>query len=65
MPYFRVRAARGNEKLDFLIRASDISEATNEVHKGGYTILSIEEQEDQENEKKQIFYFDAFVVLPT
>lgn len=65
MPYFRVRAARGSEKLDFLIRASDIWEATNEVHKGGYTILSIEEQADQANEKKQIFYFDAFVVLPT
>lgn len=65
MPYFRVRAARGSEKLDFLIRASDIWEATKEVHKGGYTILSIEEQADQSNEKKQIFYFDAFVVLPT
>ncbi|MFO0763543.1 MAG: hypothetical protein U0518_01565 [Candidatus Gracilibacteria bacterium] len=65
MPYFRVRAARGSEKLDFLIRASDIGEATNEVHKSGYTILSIEEQANQSNEKKQIFYFDAFVILPT
>lgn len=33
MPYFRVQAARGNEKLEFLIRADSLDAASDEVHK--------------------------------
>lgn len=64
MPYFRVQAARGNEKLEFLIRADSLDAASSEVHKWGYTILSIHEQSEDLSTTKQLFYFDAVIKNP-
>lgn len=64
MPYFRVQAARGNEKLEFLIRADSLDAASDEVHRGGYTILSIHEQAEDLSSTKQLFYFDAIITTP-
>lgn len=61
MSYFRVQAARGNEKLEFLIRADSLRSASEEVHKWWYTIISIKEQSEDVGSTKQLFYFDAVI----
>ena len=62
MQYFKVSAAKNNEKIDLIVRYNSEHEARESLHKQGYSILQIEvttAPETQEN--TSVFYFEIRV----